>query len=143
MNRLNDSSPHLPGHRIRRVSELRQSCLFSETWCELMKWCAGQPLSRFRRINVSEDPQDPCAPRRPGWKSIHVQQVIALFERQVAAVFFQWTKARKVQRNTSRVRRKQVFDEPSDLVGIIPHDALQLLVRAIVLPMPLHPAYLI
>jgi len=108
-----------------------------------MKWCAGQPLSRFRRINVSEDPQDPCAARRPGWKSIHVQQVIALFERQVAAVFFQWTKACKIQRYVPGVRREQVFDEPSDLTGIISHDALQLLVRGIVLSMSLDSAYLI
>src|SRR5205823_5717500 len=131
------------GRRVRGVRKLPQPRIVRETRRDLLEWLTGKPAPCLSWIYVGEHSQDSSASRRPGGKRVHVQQVVAFFEWQVATLFFQWTKTGKVECYFLRVRRKQPFHEAGDLGGIFPHDALQLPVRGIVCAFALHAADLI
>ena len=57
----------------------------------------GVPNARSLGIQVGEDPQNSSAARGPAGKRVHMQQVVALVDREVAAFFFERAKTRKIE----------------------------------------------
>ena len=92
-----------------------------------MKRLAHIPHSPHRWIDIGENPQDAAPVRGPRGKSVNMQQVIALVQRQVAALLFQRTEAGKVQLHPAGVRSQELRDEPGDRGGKVAHDRVHAL----------------
>src|SRR5713101_3104472 len=114
-----------PAHRAatRRIQPL---CLH-DPGHKGMKGRAHPPDTARGGIDVDEDAQNPSAMSGPGGKSVHVQEVISLMQRQLPALFLERAEARKVQLEPARIRRKKLRDKPRSLLGEAPHHALQAL----------------
>ena len=83
------------------------------------------PHAGLRRIQIREDAQDAPAARRAAGKRIHVQQIVALVQRQAAPFLFKRAKAREIERPLPGVGREKLRREVGHLRGIVPQDRMQ------------------
>ena len=92
-----------------------------------MERFAHIPHAPDRWINVGEHPQDAVAVRGPRREGVHVQQVIAFMQREVASLLFQRTEAGKIQLHLARVWSKKLRDKLRNRCGEVPHDGVHAL----------------
>src|SRR5690348_18231457 len=88
------------------------------------KTLTHQPDALLAGIDIGKYAQYAPAPRGPAGKRVHVQQVIALMQRQIAALLLQRTKASVVQLELSRIRAQKTADKSGHRAGICAHDAV-------------------
>ena len=67
----------------------------------------SHPFARNRWIDIGEEAQDAVTIGGTRWECVRMQQIIALVQAEISAIFFEWTIAGVIQLPIRAIRREQ------------------------------------
>ncbi len=85
----------------------------------------GEPVARAGGIDVRETAQDAATAGGARREGVHMQEVVALVEREVAVLFFLGAVTGVVERPMRGVGREHTREQPGNFLGEMAHDAVQ------------------